>query len=50
MVNTAWDLLDSEFMLVAATVRDLFPSAQKISWSDFLTYHQILNLLGVEHT
>ena len=26
MLNTAWDLLLSSFMLVAATVRDLFPS------------------------
>ena len=33
MVNTAWDLLDSEFMLVAATVRDLFPSSIKFSIS-----------------
>ena len=31
MVKTAWDLLDSVFMFVAATVLDLFPSAMRSS-------------------
>ena len=31
MVNTACDLLDSVFMLVAATVLDLLPSAMRSS-------------------
>lgn len=33
MLNTAWDLLLSSFMLVAATVRDLFPSDIRDSMS-----------------
>ena len=48
MVKTAWDLLDSLFMLVAATVRDLFPSAQ--GGLKGLTYHKVLYFLGIEHT
>lgn len=33
MLNAAWDLLLSSFMLVAATVRDLFPSDIRDSMS-----------------
>lgn len=33
MLNTAWDLLLSSFILVAATVRDLFPSDIRDSMS-----------------
>lgn len=33
MLNTAWDLLLSSFIFVAATVRDLFPSDIRDSMS-----------------